>query len=93
MPSPALLPTLTLALLGFAGFAASTPKVTIRTVGEYRLVEANGIPNHATGRFPSRDNPNAIAEKNYVFRLTLKPADPQQAAERAASMDQLARRP
>ena len=73
MPSPALLPTLTLALLGFAGFAASTPKVTIRTVGEYRLVEANGIPNHATGRFPSRDNPNAIAEKNYVFRLTLKP--------------------
>ena len=31
--------------------------------------------------------------KGTVFRLTLKPADPQQAAERAASMDQLARRP
>lgn len=31
--------------------------------------------------------------KGTVFRLTLKPADAQQAAERAAEMDQLARRP
>ncbi len=31
--------------------------------------------------------------KGTVFRLTLKPADPQQAAARAASYDQLARRP
>ena len=55
------------------GADAAEPKVTIRLTGEYRLVIANGWPNHATGRFPSRDNPNAIAEKNYVFRLTLKP--------------------
>ena len=31
--------------------------------------------------------------KGTVFRLTLKPADPLQAAARAASYDQLARRP
>ena len=55
------------------GADAAEPKVTIRLTGEYRLVISNGWPNHATGRFPSRDNPNAIAEKNYVFRLTLKP--------------------
>jgi len=36
---------------------------------------------------------NSRPGKGTVFRLTLKPADPEQAAARAASMDQLARRP
>lgn len=48
-------------------------KVEIREEGNHRIIRANGIPNHATGSFPNRHNPNAIAEKNYTFRMTLTP--------------------
>ena len=48
-------------------------RVEIREQGDQRIIRANGIPNHATGRFPNRNNPNAIAEKDYTFRMTLHP--------------------
>ena len=48
-------------------------KVEIREEGNYRIIRANGIPNHTAGRFPNRNNPNAIAEKDYTFRTTLHP--------------------
>jgi len=73
MVTRSLRSALAFVLSGFVGLAAATPKVLVRTVGEYRVIEANSLPDHATGRFPSRDNPNAIAEKNYVFRLPLRP--------------------
>lgn len=47
--------------------------MVIRTEGDFRVIEANGIPNHETGRFPNRNNPNPIAEKSYAFRVTLHP--------------------
>ncbi|MFZ9201604.1 MAG: YHYH protein [Opitutales bacterium] len=49
------------------------PHVVIRTEGDWRLIEANGIPNHVTGRFPNRNNPNPLSEKSYAFRVTLRP--------------------
>lgn len=49
------------------------PQVTVRTEGDERVVRCNGIPDHETGRFPNRDNPNAIQEKSYVFRMPLRP--------------------
>ena len=56
---------------------ATTPKaqphVVIRTEGDFRIIESNGIPNHETGRFPNRNNPNPIQEKSYAFRVTLHP--------------------
>jgi hypothetical protein len=39
-----------------------------------RFVRADGLPNHATGAFPSRSNPNRIAAQSYYFRMPLKPA-------------------
>ena len=47
--------------------------VTIEEIGEFRVVRANGIPDHDTGRFPNRDNPNAIREQDYRFRMPLEP--------------------
>jgi hypothetical protein len=39
----------------------------------YRYITSNGIPNHPTGQFPSRGNPNRIAAQEHKFRVTLTP--------------------
>ena len=49
-------------------------KVTITEEGSFRVIRANGIPNHATGHFPNPGNPNSIEAQNYSFRMPLHPA-------------------
>jgi len=48
-------------------------RVEIRIAGDKRVIRANGIPNHETGRFPNRNNPNTIREQSYVFRVDVDP--------------------
>lgn len=48
-------------------------KVIIQSQGGYRLIASNGIPDHPTGQFPNRGNPNAIQEQVYHFRMTETP--------------------
>src|SRR5262245_49472631 len=48
-------------------------KVTITVSGGERLVAANGLPNHATGRFPGPGNPNRISAQNYNFHVPTAP--------------------
>jgi hypothetical protein len=57
---------------------ATTAKSAVRfeTVDGYRTVVANGIPDHETGRFPNRGNPNVVSEQAYTFRMPLDPAPP-----------------
>jgi len=45
----------------------------------YRRVFANGIPDHETGVFPNRGNPNVVGEQQYAFRLPLDPPPPDRA--------------
>ncbi len=52
-------------------FAAEHVRITER--GQYRYIESDGIPNHATGRFPNRGNPNTISAQRHSFRVPLKP--------------------
>ncbi len=47
--------------------------VTIALIGDRRVITTNGIPNHETGRFPNRNNPNRISEQNYHFSMTASP--------------------
>lgn len=56
------------------------PEVTITVRDGFRLISANGLPNHETGRFPNRGNPNSIRPQRYDFKV---PAEPQVAAQRA----------
>jgi len=49
------------------------PEVKIEVQGEYRLITANGLPNHETGQFPGRGNPNAISAQKYAYRVALHP--------------------
>jgi hypothetical protein len=39
----------------------------------YRYIDSNGIPNHATGQFPNRGNPNTISPQKYNRRVPLNP--------------------
>jgi hypothetical protein len=48
-------------------------KATITVEGGYRLIRANGLPNHATGQFPGRGNPNRITAQSYSFRVPTTP--------------------
>jgi hypothetical protein len=47
--------------------------VNLKIEGNYRVIESNGIPDHATGQFPNSGNPNAISPQNYTFRVPLNP--------------------
>ncbi|MGB0599905.1 MAG: YHYH protein [Rubripirellula sp.] len=49
-------------------------EVTISIEGEDRVIVSNGIPNHNTGRFPNRGNPNRITVQQHRYRV---PANPQ----------------
>ncbi len=39
----------------------------------YRVIRANGIPDHQTGQFPNRGNPHSIQPQSYEFRVPAKP--------------------
>jgi hypothetical protein len=60
---------------------ARTNRISITTEGESRVIRANGLPDHATGRFPNAHNPNSIAPQNYVFRVPLHPVVAPQATK------------
>ena len=49
-------------------------KVKIYEKEGYRYIESNGIPNHETGAFPNRGNPNRISSQKYKFKIPLKPS-------------------
>ncbi len=60
----------------FAAYAAG-PEVRAQERDGWRYVESNGLPNHQTGRFPNRNNPNRISAQQYRFRMTLTPQQAQ----------------
>jgi len=47
--------------------------VTIKTVGDFRVIESQDLPTHQTGQFPSRGNPNRISAQSFVFKMPLAP--------------------
>ena len=62
--------------------AAAKNKVEIEVRGDYRYIVSNGIPEHQTGKFPGRGNPNAISEQTHKYRVPAKP----QAADEMTSV-------
>ncbi len=53
-------------------------EVSISVVGDQRVITSNGIPNHKTGQFPNRGNPNRISVQKQTFKV---PANPEIANE------------
>jgi hypothetical protein len=58
---------------GSSGDALPKGQVQITERDGYRYITSNGIPNHPTGQFPNRGNPNRIAAQEYKFRVPLEP--------------------
>ena len=54
--------------------AIESARVDMRIENGKRIFTANGIPNHTTGQFPNRGNPNSISSQNYRYEM---PASPQ----------------
>lgn len=47
--------------------------VSIIAQGAYRIIESNGLPDHETGNFPNRNNPNRISAQRHNYRIPLTP--------------------
>jgi hypothetical protein len=54
--------------------AVAAERMEIDEAQGLRFIRADGLPNHATGAFPNRSNPNRISAQAYSFRLPLHPA-------------------
>lgn len=48
-------------------------KIKIYEKDGKRVIESNGIPNHETGQFPNRQNPNSISAQKHVYTVPLNP--------------------
>lgn len=78
-----------IAVITFAAASAAMAavnSVSITTRGGYRIIAANGIPDHRPGAFPNRGNPNSIREQRHTFRVPLRP-------RKAARITELRRQP
>jgi hypothetical protein len=47
--------------------------VKVEFTDDLMIVHSNGIPDHTTGKYPNRDNPNSIREQNYTFKIPRVP--------------------
>src|SRR4051812_12563931 len=43
---------------------SASARVSVTIEGDKRVITANGLPDHSTGRFPNADNPNRITSQN-----------------------------
>ncbi|MBT3784160.1 YHYH protein, partial [bacterium] len=64
-------PTLTISPMFESEFGN---QVSFSLSGTHRLVEANSLPNHATGAFPNSGNPNSISAQDHSFQIPLNPS-------------------
>lgn len=51
-------------------FGTST---TMVIEGDYRVMTTNALPNHETGEFPRKGNPNTISAQSKTYKIPLKP--------------------
>lgn len=52
---------------------ATNTQVRVWVQGDTRYIQANGLPDHATGTFPNANNPNAISAQSYAFEVPAAP--------------------
>lgn len=60
-------------LLVSQNLAASSNKIVIKVDDGQRCFLTNGIPDHPTGEFPNRGNPNTISEQEIDVCITTSP--------------------
>ncbi len=74
-PGPSIMPTQTGSTwLQIWPRAIASLRTRIEERDGFRVFEADGMPDHATGSFPNRGNPNRISAQNYRVQVPLRPA-------------------
>ena len=68
-----LITLVSILLFPFPGLGMPNNTVEMTIVDGERCFRANGIPDHPTGKFPNRGNPNAIQEQRIKVCVSLKP--------------------
>jgi len=58
---------------GGSGEQPKNSKVKITEENGFRIIEANGLPDHNHGQFPNRRNPHSISSQKYNYRVPLNP--------------------
>ncbi|MSP96628.1 MAG: hypothetical protein EXR29_05245 [Betaproteobacteria bacterium] len=53
---------------------AHAGNVSFAIEGDSRVIRADGLPDHETGAFPNRGNPNRISAQRYELRVPARPA-------------------
>ena len=48
-------------------------KVSIVKKDGFVYIKSNGLPEHSTGQFPNRGNPNRISEQSYSYKVAAEP--------------------
>ena len=57
------------------GQSPGQSQVSVTVEGGFRVIRANGLPDHAPGQFPNRGNPHVIAAQNYSYRVPVQPKE------------------
>ena len=47
--------------------------VDFQTDGEFRVLKANGISQHLTGKFPNQGNPHSIRVQQHLYKVPISP--------------------
>ena len=69
-----------LLFLGGGALAAEEAHVHISEANGYRYFVSDGLPNHDTGAFPNRNNPNRIQLQYHRFRVPISPVAEEESA-------------
>lgn len=48
-------------------------RVEITEENGFRVIQANGLPDHTHGQFPNRRNPHSISSQRYHYRVPINP--------------------
>ena len=64
---------LTLLFISVICILGYTNKVSIKKALDYKVIQANGIPNHEPGTFPNANTPNTVKPQSYHLKITNPP--------------------
>ncbi len=68
----------TAVVIAFGLIAVSAQAAEIKTRGDLTCISSDGLPDHATGRFPNRGNPHSIQAQNTQICVTAAPVKAKQ---------------
>jgi hypothetical protein len=67
--------------VAMSSVALAANQVSIKETGSQTCIQSNGLPNHASGQFPNKGNPNSISAQRISVCVTANPVRKSRANE------------